>query len=222
MRKPFFVSVLALFLLLTCAAGDADNRRGYGPAEAGWEATGPAYSAGDTINQETDGVLSTQEAVVDDGQVLTLKAIGRQLWETKYGVREIHVYDGETLIQVLLAQEAISAEWDTQGLGEIAQTYTECWSPDKVMLVADMNFDGNGDIGLFGWAPNNSIPYYYWLWDSDAGQYRYAFCLQGAEANPETQEISSWYKYENGVYYTDYYRFDEDGALQFVRRDVER
>ena len=90
------------------------------------------------------------------------------------------------------------------------------------MEALDLNFDGNTDFGLFGWTPNNTIPYYYWTWDPAAAEYRYACTLQGAEANPETGEVVSEYKSgEAGSQYVDdFYRPDEGGSLYMVRHEV--
>ncbi|MDE7247613.1 MAG: hypothetical protein K2N43_06970, partial [Lachnospiraceae bacterium] len=81
------------------------------------------------------------------------------------------------------------------------------------------NFDGNMDFGLFGWPPNNTIPYHYWQWDGE--QYQYACTLQGAEVHPETGEVSSTYKggWGGAQYQWDYYRPDGDGTLYLVRQE---
>ena len=89
------------------------------------------------------------------------------------------------------------------------------------MEVLDLNFDGNTDFGLFGHAPNNTIPYYYWQWDG--GQYQYAYILQGAEVHPETGEVSSTYKggWGGASYQRDCYRPDGNGTLYLVRQERE-
>ena len=89
------------------------------------------------------------------------------------------------------------------------------------MEVLDLNLDGNADFGLFGWAVNNTIPYYYWQWDGE--RYQYACTLQGAEVCPETGEVFSTYKggWGGAIYQSDYYRPDEDGTLYLVRQERE-
>lgn len=91
------------------------------------------------------------------------------------------------------------------------------------MEVMDLNFDGNMDFGLFGWLANNTIPYYYWTWDPEAEQYRYAFTLQGAEARPETEELTAEYKdgSAGARYVREFYKPDEAGALYLDRVEVE-
>ena len=90
------------------------------------------------------------------------------------------------------------------------------------MMVLDLNFDGNTDFGLFGWPANNTIPYYYWIWDEEAEQYRCAFVLQEAEAHPETGELTAEYKSGSAgsQWIVEFYRPDENGNLYLVR--VER
>lgn len=172
-----------------------------------------------------DHLLFTLEAAVDSGRTLTLEVFGKKRppedgWDpNQWGVREVQVWDGDTLLQTILAQEAIDAD----GVDGIDRGYTDCWSLEEAASVHDMNFDGWDDLDLFGWICNNTIPHYYWLWDSEAGQYRYAFCLQGAQADFETQEIIVEYRsYEPyGSYTRDFYRFDESGALVLDRQEVE-
>lgn len=178
---------------------------------------------------EGDHVLSVREVTVDGGHRLRLEAVGMEsltdYGTSECGVREVRVYDGGTLVQIIPAQEAI----DTDGVdGMVGSGYTDCWTRDEVMSVADMNFDGSDDFGLFGWQCNNTIPYYYWLWDSDIGAYRYAFTLQGAIPHSETKEVSSASKSyggdgpDGGYWHTDYYQYDAAGTLMPVRREVER
>lgn len=215
-----FQLLAGLLLLLFCAGCGAPART---EPDTPPDTAVPDAPAGP---ETEDHVLLTLEAAVDGGRVLRLDAVGKKRPDMdQWGVREIRVYDGDTLIQTLLTQEGI----DAGGVdGAVDTGYTDCWSPDQVMVVEDMNFDGSGDIGLFGWACNNTIPYYYWLWDAGAGQYRYAFTLQGAEAHPETGEVSASSKNyggdgpEGGYFRTDYYRYDASGELALVRREVEQ
>ena len=88
------------------------------------------------------------------------------------------------------------------------------------MEVLDLNFDGNTDFGLFGWPANNTIPYYDWMWDPEAGRYQYAFTLQGVSADSEKQELESTFRLSAVEYETDYYRPDETGALYLARTEV--
>ena len=87
------------------------------------------------------------------------------------------------------------------------------------MEALDLNFDGNTDFGLFGWVCNNTIPFYYWTWDAKAEQYQYAFTLQGAEARPDTRELTSEYKSgeAGSQWITRYYKPDGGGTLVLDR-----
>ena len=66
----------------------------------------------------------------------------------------------------------------------------------------------------------NTVPHYYWLWDSGSNTYRNAQSLQGASVDAQAQEVVSQYHYENGVDYTDYYAPDDSGNLVLVRREI--
>lgn len=171
------------------------------------EDDGAVFMPGETV-------LLTKEATLADGRSLTLEAVGKELDEYSWGVREVRVYDEGMLIQTVLAADA--------GEDDPYDTYTSCWTAEDTMEVLDLNFDGNADFGLFGWVPNNTIPYHYWTWDEDAGQYAYACTLQGVELHPETGEVSAEYKSggAGAAYTSDYFSPNEDGKLCMVRREI--
>ncbi|MCM1536857.1 MAG: hypothetical protein NC254_00495 [bacterium] len=223
-----------------------------GQGQDGSEQSGPetAQEQGEPTQSDSaqvvteDVILITTEASLADGRTLTLAVVGKKLSEYFYGVSEVRVYDGDALIQTVFAADAIVAyergtflSEDSEGTqpdgsGELSadernelpeyMKYTECWSIEDTIAVLDFNFDGNTDFGLFGWVPNNTIPYYYWAWDEAAGQYAYVFTLQGVEVHPETGEVSAGYKSgEAGSRYTtDYFVPDGDGELYMVRREI--
>ncbi len=165
-------------------------------------------------------VLSTQEAPLADGRTLRLEAVGKKTDDSFYGVREIRVFDGDQLLQTVRAWEAVEAEW-SEGMAEEADYYTTCWAPEETMEALDLNFDGNTDFGLFGWPANNTIPYYYWMWDAETEQYQYAFILQGVSADSEKQELKSTFRLSAVEYETDYYQPDETGALYLARTEID-
>lgn len=213
-----FCLILAMTGVLLCAGCGAE--RSESSAEM------PLFSAESTEQapvgnpEDTeDHILLTLNATVDNNRPLRLEAVGKQRPDMDHwGTREVRVYDGTDLIQTISAQEAIDADGVSGAVGE---GYTECWSIEESMTVHDMNFDGCEDLDLFGWICNNTIPHYYWLWDSESDQYVYAFCLQGAKPDPERQEVLSEYKYSGVGYHRDFYCYDSDGMLTLVRRDVE-
>ena len=206
-------------LVLACGGcGDTGNAPAREPVRDVPEAPAETSPA-DAVPPETeDHMLSTLESAVGGGRVLRLEVIGKKRADMdQWGVREVRVYDGDTPVQTIPAQEAILADGVS---GAVDEGYTDCWSVEEAAAVRDMNFDGCGDLALFGWCCSNAIPHYYWLWDAETGQYRYAFCLQGAEADKETETVTSQYQYENGVYYTDRYRYDAGGNLELVQRET--
>lgn len=218
MRK--ILSLLLVLLLCTACAQTPTI-----PEESSREPEGDTAEETKPVPETADHVLLTLEAPLADGRTLTLEAVGRVLDEYSCGVREVRIYDGDDLLQTVSVREAIEKVWSF-GDGVLAEDfydYTECWTAEKTMEALDLNFDGNTDFGLFGWPANNTIPYYYWTWDSDTARYRYAFTLQGVEVHPETGEVSSEYKDgTGGVYYRrDYYQPDETGALCLVRQERE-
>ena len=213
--KQFSLMFAILFsLLCTGCGGEQPSAAAPPPIEAPTETT-PAETPAET----EDHILLTLEARVDDGRLLRLEAVGKKRPDMdQWGVREVRVWAGADLIQTVSAQEAIDADGVS---GAVGGGYTDCWSIEAAVAVRDMNFDGCDDLDLFGWICNNTIPHYYWLWDREAQQFTYAFCLQGADIDPERKEICSEYKGDAARYYRDYYRYGDAGALVLVRRDVE-
>ena len=221
--RRVLILLLALLLLSACAAPAEPEEAPSVPETP--EAAAPEEEAPEDPGEEAeDHVLLTLDAPLADGRTLRLEAFGRVLDEYSAGVREVRVYDGDTLLQTVQAWEGNMNFWGDGDLlpGESVSEYTSCWKPEGCMTVLDLNFDGNTDFGLFGWPANNTIPYYYWIWDAEAEQYRYAFVLQEAEANPETKELTAQYKSGSAgsQWIVEYYKPDENGELYLHR--VER
>lgn len=168
--------------------------------------------------ENSDEVLKTMEMPFGNGRVLTLHVIGKKREDIQmYGVREICVYDGENLLQSILIQEAINID----GVNGIDEGYSECPSAEESAALKDINFDGYLDLEVYGWLPNNSIPYYYWCWNNDTQRFEYGFCLQLSEIDEENKQLITWYKEENGLYHTDRYRINDQNKLELVDRKIE-
>ena len=215
--------LLALLLLSACAA-PAEVTKEEAPAPPPQESPvdpAPEETPSEEeppIDETEDHVLLTLDAPLADGRTLRLEAVGKVEDEYTCGVREVRVYDGDKLFQTLQAREATEAEWG-EGMAKDFYDYTQCWSPEETMEALDLNFDGNTDFGLFGWPANNTIPYYYWIWDPETEQYQYAFVLQEAEADPETKQLTAEYKSGSAgsQWIKEVYRPDETGALYLHR-----
>ncbi|MDD3347501.1 hypothetical protein [Oscillibacter sp.] len=208
---------MAIGLLLTallCAGCGAEtpSPAPESPPASPQQGAVPAPEA--TVETE-DHVLMTMELPpMADGRTLTCQAIGKKRADAdQWGVREIRVYDGEHLLQTLLVQDAI----DTDGVsGAVGEGYTDCPLIDELMSAQDMNFDRIPDIALFAWTPAGAnIPRYYWLWDESAACFRYGFCLPNAVPDQETEQIVCSTTWSRG-FFTEYYAYDPQGALQLV------
>lgn len=158
-----------------------------------------------------DAVLLTKSAAVG-GKELTLRGVGHRLNDYLWGIRAIEVYDGETLLQTIEMTEA--ADDPDGGLEE----YTECPEPQLLLRAVDANFDGYDDIEVFGWMPNNTVPYFYWLWDAGAKQYAYRFRLQGPTIDPETETLSAEYRESAAASWKDVYQW-RDGELVLLSHE---
>lgn len=171
----------------------------------------------EAVNSE-DTELNTLEVVLENGEVLTLSVLGKQAEVSDcWGVREIWVYRKEALIQTISMAEAIAKD----GVDGIDAGYTESFSIENAAKLRDVDFDGNPDLEVCGWCPNNAIPYYYWLWDPETEQFQYGFSLQLQEVDAENRQLIAWYKVENGLYHTDYLRVNDQGEPELIKREIE-
>lgn len=152
------------------------------------------------------------------GRECTLQVIGKKRADMDvYGVREIKVYAGVELIQSVLIQEAIDAD----GVDGIDKGYSECPYIEELVSLRDVNFDGYPDLEVWGWSPNNSIPYYYWCWNPETQQFEYAFCLQLTDIDEERKQLISYTKAGGGVYYIARYRVTKENKLELAERMTE-
>lgn len=223
--RRVLILLLVLLMLSACAAPAEVAEEDPPPLQEAPEQPAPAeISPEKEVPVEEvpseDHVLLTLDAPLADGRTLTLEAVGKRLDEYSAGVREVRVYDGDALIQTILSREVIEDFWGDSD-GGIVSEYTTCWTPEETMEAQDLNFDGNMDFGLFGWSANNTIPYYYWMWDADVGQYQYAFVLQGVSADLDKRELKSGFRLSAVEFEMDYYRLDETGILYLVRTEID-
>lgn len=162
-----------------------------------------------------DQVLKTMEITIN-GTDYTMEAIGKTQ-ENGCGIREILVYKEEKLWQTISIKEAI----DKDGVDGIDTGYSQCFEEEKTFVLKDVNFDGYEDLEVFGWVPNNNIPYYYWCFDTDTEQFNYAFCLQLTEMDEENKLLISECREQAGVYSKSYYRVDEKNQLELVQTKIK-
>ncbi len=152
------------------------------------------------------------------GKECRIDVIGKEQEETRnWGAGELRIYIEEELLQTILVQEAIAAD----GVDGIDKGYTECPYPNLTAALRDVNFDGYPDIEVWGWCPNNSIPYYYWCWNPGTKQFEYAFTLQLTDVDEERKHLISYQKVGGGVYYTERYRVTKDNELELAERMTE-
>lgn len=210
------VSVRRRFLLLLLLTVALSGCGGQGGTPAVTETKQTEILTEAVTSEDTE--LNTLEVVLENGEVLTLSVLGKQAEGSGYwGVREIRVYRRETLIQTISMAEAIAKD----GVDGIDAGYTESFSVEDAVKLRDVDFDGNPDLEVCGWCPNNAIPYYYWLWDPETEQFQYGFSLQLREVDAENRQLIAWYKVENGLYYTDYLRVNDQGVPELIKREIE-
>lgn len=165
--------------------------------------------------KEQDEVLKTMEMTVRDTNY-TIEAVGKNK-ENGCGIREIHVYKEDKLLQTIWLKEAI----DKDGVDGIDTGYTQCFEKEESFALKDVNFDGYEDLEVCGWLPNNNIPYYYWCFHPDTEQFKYAFCLQLTRIDEENKLLVSECREQWGVYSISSYHVNEENQLELVETITE-
>lgn len=146
------------------------------------------------------------------------------------GVSSVQVIWDNGSQTTFYTRDAIEAQWgqDSRDYFTDASSYTateDGYAFDGGLKLLDVNFDGCLDIGLQAWRDGDSGSWYeyFWLFDPETAQFRYAFCLRDVGADPETEEVISAYTEggssgQEGVPYEDRYVWDEAGDLALSRR----
>lgn len=159
-----------------------------------------------------EAVLHTETARFD-GREFILDGVGCA-FDYGCGIRAIEVRDEDGALLYTIELEAEAG-------GDLPMEYTQCWEAENAFRLVDVNFDGYDDIEVFGWAPSNTIPYLYWLWDDGAQRFTYSFCMQVTGIDPETKTITVEYKDGPGGarYCVETYEW-RDGELALVSREI--
>jgi len=200
--------------ILLCAALAA-ALAGCAPAP---EAGAPFAAPEETRTLGENEYVLNANITVDDGRELSLRLCGVKNANQTFGISEIDVYDGDAILQTIDVKEAIAAEWDEGYTSDATEAYAE----DGGLTVSDMNFDGAGDIGLLGWlTAGANEPYYYWLWNGEAGRFEYAFCLCNAVPDEAAGQIVSATRVGADCSVTDRYEYAADGGLLLAKREIE-
>lgn len=184
------------------------------------EEAGGVYSFDAELLEQLDRLYRTGDAVLHSesvtaaGKTLVLNGVGRRLNEYLWGISAIEVCDGEELLQTVEMAEA--ANDPDGGLDE----RTSCPEPALLFRAVDVNFDGYEDIEVFGWTTNNTIPYFYWLWDPDAKQFVYSFRLQGTTVDPESKTLRAEYRENASLCWRDVYEWQNGELVRISHEQV--
>lgn len=195
-----------------------------------WMVCGAAWEDGNALAVGVQEQTLYQRAVdFGGGHIGTLNLSGWQGNDCG-GVSSVQVLWNDGSGTIFYTRDAIAAQWgqDSRDYFTDASSYVateDGYAFDGSLKLLDVNFDGYLDIGLQAWRDGGSGSWYeyFWLFDPEAGSFRYAFCLRDVGADQETKEVVSSYTeggylYEEGVPYEDRYVWDKAGNLTLSRR----
>ncbi len=183
-----------------------------------WELEpGALFLAAKAEDPPENGELLERTLPTASGRTLTLRCAVQSLDEYAVGVDRVEVWEGDTLLQAIVVADDLPPE-DVSMLRD--GRYTETWQADTALLLADLDLDGTEDLGLMGWVTNGAnLPYWFWLWDEEAGQFRYCCQLCNPEPDPASGLVACALR-DGQEHYTEYYRVTKEGA-ELVRRVSE-
>lgn len=195
-----------------------------------WQVCGEVWENGATQATAVQEQMLYQRAVdFGGGHIGTLNLSGWQGNDCG-GVSSVQVLWDDGSGTIFYTRDAIVAQWgqDSRDYFTDASSYAateDGYAFDGGLKLLDVNFDGYLDIGLQAWRDGGSGSWYeyFWLFDPETAQFRYAFCLRDVGADQETKEVVSSYTeggylYEEGVPYEDRYVWDDAGNLTLSRR----
>lgn len=139
------LSFTLLFVILCTGCGSDGEKSVSGSENPAVEQGSSEENAGDTMLSSEDGseaedhddamtqedasewedhVLLTRKAPLADGRTFTLEVVGKRLDEYGYGVREVRVYDGDTLIQSVFTAEG-NVEDQRDWFSDLSEYYSQ-------------------------------------------------------------------------------------------------
>lgn len=194
------------------------------------ESSSPSFETPDTsfVADETNGLLESytlDKSFTAADQELTVRlhgTIDRSDGYERCGVYRMEILEGDTVLQTLSVKDAIEAADGAEKYGD--EACTSYSTIDSGLTLEDLNFDGYPDLRLIRTVGTVNYVYLCWLWEPDRSQFTYAFELVGFDltADPETQRIMTEARAGWGVYYTDYYQYDNGaGKLLHTGQAVE-
>lgn len=160
----------------------------------------------------------------DGGRQLTVRLFCEaEYWGNSWGysVKDMEVLEGAYLLQAISIAEASAAALVQEGIDpDYASAQTNCQEPDGALFLDDLNFDGLPDLRLLELTGIVNSRYLCWLWDPDSQTFDFAFSLVGydVQIDAEAKQIVTTAR-DAITHITDYYAYDENGALQLVDTD---
>ena len=185
-----------------------------------WQVCGELVE-GESLDENGDAFLYRTRFLLTDQPDAPTMEVGLYGGKESYDctVRTLTVSRDGTGIRSLSTREA-SAFVD--GADNIEEVQLSQYNMDDWLILKDVNFDGYCDIGLQAATPAYNRPYYFWLYNPETGQYDFSFWILGPIVDIDAHNgILTCETHSGPTYYTEYYTYDENGALYLFRRDVE-
>lgn len=180
-----------------------------GPGNFVYDVDGNAGS-----DEKGNSLLHSAQYELEPGMLCQIKLYGKMLNEYNCGISYVEITTDEGNDYSFTTKDAMSEYWDE------TTECTECWNEDGGLRIEDINFDGYADIGLQAQVTAYNMPYIYYVYDVESGQYKYFgnyMCFLQVDAENET----CLEEYRAGqTYYADVWAKDNAGGLYLMSRTV--
>ncbi len=233
MRRRTLALFTILLLLLPSGCGVESPVSPSEPPPTATATPAATPPSGDTSDNETPLPAGTTQdytlertLTVEEDRTLTLRLHGRatasgyDTWE--YGIGSIDVLEGERLLQTLSVREAVDTAIQADSLSSDfwPSDYTSNFEADGFLATKDVNFDGFDDISVQWYLGNVNEVRLFWLWNAETERFAYAFSLTGYDftVDEEAKQLVTEGRYGIGQYDTDFYSYDQGGALRRVKQ----
>ena len=149
--------------------------------------------------------------------------------EASFDTVEISEFDFKTIgeLQENNTKQVNQIQVSAKGQDGIYQTldgFVADVQANEEVIIEDLNFDGIPDIRLMQFAPiEESITFFYWLYDSGQGQFIRSTQLEEQILSPtvdlENKQLVSQWRKKDGSYGADYFEFISALGIKLVKKE---
>lgn len=171
-----------------------------------------------------DVLLHAVDVELGEGVSGCLELYGQRFGENDWGIGSMTWTPAgkEAPSCTVYVRDTLEEYWGEEFIEE-NEYYTGTWQPDGGLMLADVNFDGYLDIGLQAYKTAYNYPRFHWAYDPLTEQFSYAFATNMLDIVDTEKKLLICLPRSGATdHYTEYYSYDEIGALYLAHRNTIR